>query len=89
MVTALRRIRSELNVAPSKTIALLLADGDMADRARIERFAAQLRFLVRLEDIGWLADADAAPAAAAAVVGELKLFVPLEGLVDLAAERAR
>jgi valyl-tRNA synthetase len=89
MVTALRRIRSELNVAPSKTIALLLADGDAADRARIERFAAQLRFLVRLERIDWLADANAAPAAAAAVVGELKLFVPLEGLVDLAAERAR
>ena len=30
-----------------------------------------------------------APASAAAVVGELKLLVPLEGLVDLDAERAR
>src|SRR3546814_3092443 len=29
------------------------------------------------------------PAAAPAVVGELQLFVPLEGLVDLAAERTR
>ncbi|HZH44626.1 MAG TPA: valine--tRNA ligase [Lysobacter sp.] len=89
MVTALRRIRSELNVPPAKTVALLLADGDGADRARVERFGASLRFLVRLDGIEWLAGADAAPAAAAAVVGELKLFVPLEGLVDLDAERAR
>ena len=36
-----------------------------------------------------LADANAAPAAATAVVGDLKLLVPLEGLVDLGAERMR
>jgi valyl-tRNA synthetase len=67
----------------------LLADGNPADRARAERFDAQLRFLNRLETIEVLADAAAAPASASAVVGELKLLVPLEGLVDLGAERAR
>ncbi|KGM55147.1 valyl-tRNA synthetase [Lysobacter daejeonensis GH1-9] len=89
MVSALRKVRSELNVAPGKTVALLLADGVEADRARAARFDSQLRFLTRLERIEWLASADQAPAAAAAVVGELKLLVPLEGLVDLGAERTR
>jgi valyl-tRNA synthetase len=89
MVTALRRMRSELNVPPAKLVTLLLADGGTGDRTRVERFASQLRFLNKLERIGFLAAADAAPAAAAAVVGELKLLVPLEGLVDLGAERAR
>ncbi|RPE79573.1 valine--tRNA ligase [Vulcaniibacterium tengchongense] len=89
MVTALRKIRSELNVAPSKPVSLLLAGAGDDDRARAARFDSQLRFLTRLQGIEFLADADAAPAAAAAVVGELKLLVPLEGLVDLAAERAR
>jgi valyl-tRNA synthetase len=89
MVTSLRRIRSELNVAPSKTVPLLLADAGASDRERAARFDSQLRFLTRLESIAILDDANAAPAAATALVGELKLLVPLEGLVDLGAERTR
>ncbi|MDR7097670.1 valyl-tRNA synthetase [Lysobacter niabensis] len=89
MVSALRRVRSELNVAPSKLVPLLLAEGNEADRARAQRFDSQLRFLTKLERIEVIADAKSAPASAAAVVGELHLLVPLEGLVDLSAERAR
>ena len=89
MVSALRRVRSELNVAPSKFVSLLLADGSNADYARAARFDSQLRFLIRLDRIDVLADANAAPAAATAVVGDLKLLVPLAGLVDLGAERTR
>uniref|UniRef100_UPI0028B136B4 valine--tRNA ligase n=1 Tax=Stenotrophomonas sp. TaxID=69392 RepID=UPI0028B136B4 len=83
MVSALRRVRSELNVPPSKQVRLLLQGGQAADRARVERFASQLRFLLKLESIDWLAGDAVTPPAAAAFVGELKLVVPLEGLVDL------
>jgi valyl-tRNA synthetase len=89
MVTALRKVRSELNVPPAKQVSLLLADGNANDRARAERFALQLRFLNKLDRIEYLVDPSHAPAAATAVVGDLKLLVPLEGLVDLGAERAR
>ncbi|WP_295974763.1 valine--tRNA ligase [uncultured Xanthomonas sp.] len=89
MVSALRRVRSELQVAPSRQVPLLLQGGQAEDRARIERFAAQLRFLLTLESIQWLDDGAPSPAAATAIVGELTLLVPLEGLVDLDAERLR
>jgi valyl-tRNA synthetase len=89
MVTALRRVRSELNVAPARQVTLLLADASARDRALTARFETSLRFLTRLERIDFIDDAASAPAAAAAVVGELKLLVPLEGLVDLGAERTR
>lgn len=89
MVSTLRRVRSELNVSPAKTIRLLLQDGGDNDRARITRFASSLGFLLKLEDIAWLDTGTDAPASAAALVGDLKLLVPLEGLVDLDAERAR
>jgi len=89
MVSALRRVRSELNVAPSKLVNLLLAGGTHADRDRAQRFDSQLRFLTKLERIDFIADAQSAPASAAAVVGELHLLVPLEGVVDLSAERTR
>jgi valyl-tRNA synthetase len=89
MVSALRRVRSELNVAPGKQVPLLLAGGGAAERTRVQRAGTQLRFLNRLDSIEFLDDAAQAPAAATAVVGELTLLVPLAGLVDLGAERAR
>lgn len=87
MVSALRRIRSELGVSPTRNVKLLTQAGTANDAARIERFASQLKFLNRLEAIEAIAGDP--PPAAAGIVGELKLFVPLEGLVDLDAERAR
>ncbi|MDO4710260.1 MAG: valine--tRNA ligase [Pseudomonadota bacterium] len=84
MVSALRRIRSELGVSPGKQVTLLARGGDST---RLQRFDAALRFLARLENIEML-DGEP-PAAAAARVGEMDLFVPLAGLVDLDAERAR
>jgi valyl-tRNA synthetase len=87
MVTALRRIRSELGVSPSKQVPLLVQAGNERDRARLARFDAQLKFLNRLDRVEALEGEP--PPAAAGLVGELKLFVPLEGLVDLDAERAR
>ena len=89
VISAVRRVRSELNVAPSKLVPLRLQAGLEQDRVRIERFSASLSFLLKLDSIQWLAEGESAPPAAAAIVGELKLLVPLEGLVDLDAERAR
>ncbi|MFN7183895.1 MAG: valine--tRNA ligase [Thermomonas haemolytica] len=87
MIGAVRRIRSELGVSPAKQVALLVRGGSIEDAARIARFDAPLRFLCKLERVEAITGEP--PAAAPAVVGELQLFVPLEGLVDLDAERAR
>ncbi|WP_256646204.1 valine--tRNA ligase [Thermomonas paludicola] len=87
MIGAVRRIRSELGVSPAKQVALLVRGGSAEDAARIARFDAQLRFLCKLERIEAITGEP--PAAAPAVVGDLQVFVPLEGLVDLDAERAR
>jgi valyl-tRNA synthetase len=84
-----RRIRSEMNIAPGKTIPLLLADGDAGDRARAAKFAAQIGFLARTDAPQWIEAGADEPAAAAAVVGSLRVLIPLAGLIDLAAEQAR
>jgi valyl-tRNA synthetase len=89
LVTSLRGVRSGLGVAPGRAVPLLVCEGDERDRALVERYAAQLSFLLRLESIRWLDAADDAPVSATALHGGLKLLVPLEGLMDLGAERAR
>ncbi|HEX5354269.1 MAG TPA: valine--tRNA ligase, partial [Rhodanobacteraceae bacterium] len=89
VLTGIRKIRSEMNIVPGKTIPLLLADGDADDRRRAEKFSAQIEFLARCEAPRWLAAGEAEPAAAAAVVGNVRVLIPLAGLIDLDAERAR
>jgi valyl-tRNA synthetase len=89
VLSGIRRIRAEMNIAPGKTIPLLLADGDASDRARVAKFATQISFLARVEAPQWIASGTDEPAAAAAVVGTLRVLIPLAGLIDLAAEKAR
>ena len=89
VLTGVRKIRSEMNIAPGKIIPLLLADGDAEDRRRTDKFSSQIEFLARCEVPRWLAVGEAEPAAAAAVVGTLRVLIPLAGLIDLDAERTR
>jgi len=89
VLSGIRRIRAEMNIAPGKTIPLLLADGDASDRVRVAKFAAQISFLARVEAPQWIASGADEPAAAAAVVGTLRVLIPLAGLIDLGAEKAR
>ena len=85
----IRRIRSEMNISPGKQIPLLFAKGNASDRARIERFASQIAFLARTESQRWLADGEEEPASASAIIGDLRVLIPLAGLIDLDAEKSR
>ena len=89
VLSGIRRIRAEMNIAPGKTIPLLLADGDASDRARAAKFAAQISFLARVDTPQWIEAGADEPAAAAAVVGSLRVLIPLAGLIDLGAEKTR
>jgi len=89
VLSGIRRIRAEMNIAPGKTIPLLLADGDAGDRARAAKFAAQISFLARVDAPQWIESGANEPAAAVAVVGSMRVLIPLAGLIDLAAEKTR
>ncbi|TAL73181.1 MAG: valine--tRNA ligase [Rhodanobacter sp.] len=89
VLSGVRKIRSEMNIAPGKVIPLLLADGEAGDRTRATKFAEQIAFLARTEAPKWITPSAAEPASAAAVVGSLRVLIPLAGLIDLDAEKAR
>jgi valyl-tRNA synthetase len=89
VLSGIRRIRSEMNISPARTIPLLFADGDTSDHARVTKFAAQISFLARTETPQWIEAGMDEPASAAAVVGALRVMIPLAGLIDLEAEKAR
>ena len=88
-VLAVRRVRGEMDVASGRRIAVTLQGGDALDTERVEAHRGLLARLARLERLTWL-DPDApAPPGAAAFAGGLRIILPFEGAVDLAAERAR
>jgi valyl-tRNA synthetase len=87
-ILAVRRLRNDLNVAPSKPISLIAVDASDTDRQRLTEFAPYLRFLAKVDTVD-IASNDPAQAAVALVGGTLKLFLPMAGLIDFDAERAR
>ena len=89
VVTALRTIRGEAQIKPRQDIKLLLQNGQPQDRQRVSDGASMLRRLANVSDIDWLEDTETPPPHALGLVGELKLMVPLAGLIDVQAERQR
>jgi valyl-tRNA synthetase len=84
-----RQVRSEMDIKPGKPVPVLCQHGSEVDRQRIEANRALLTSLARLEAITWLDDDTEAPQAATSLVGEMRQLIPLAGLIDKDAEKAR
>jgi valyl-tRNA synthetase len=84
-----RKIRSSMNIAPSKPLPVLLQHGTSADHGRLAMNEDFLMTLARLDSIRWLDDNETAPESATALIGEMKLLIPMAGLIDKDAELAR
>jgi len=86
-VLGVRKIRGEMNIKPGRRLDVLLAGGGEEDDARAQR---HVRYLSRLAGIETIQRASADPPQAAKVLlGRLEILIPMQGLVDLDAERAR
>jgi valyl-tRNA synthetase len=87
LVGNLRTAKNELSIAPGAKLDAFLPDPSPATRGIIERNPAVIERLARLNGIRF----DAAPAGAAMQIGagDANLVVPLEGVIDIAAEKAR
>jgi valyl-tRNA synthetase len=88
-VLGIRQIRGEMDISPSRALPALLQDAGPEDRERLRRFGPLLSQLARLERIEILDTGRPPAACATALVGQMRLLVPLEGLVDIGEEIAR
>ena len=89
VIDQVRNIRGEMNIAPSRALPVLLQDAGEADRRYLERHRHYLTTLARLESIDLLEPGREAPESATALVGNMKVLLPLAGLIDKQAELAR
>ncbi|MCC5868118.1 MAG: valine--tRNA ligase [Gammaproteobacteria bacterium] len=89
-ILGIRQIRGEMDIAPGRALPVVIEDAGSGDRERIGRYGDMLRQIARLERIEILDPGSPPPAGSAvAVLGQLKVHVPLAGLIDVAAEVAR
>jgi valyl-tRNA synthetase len=85
LVSDIRAARTELNVPPGARLPLHVRDAGEGTTARLVRQQAALARLARVD----LADGDPSGGAAQVVVDEATFVLPLEGVIDLDAERIR
>ena len=88
-ILGIRKIKGEMSIAPGKPVPVLLADTNEQDRENAVKHRAFLDFLARTESITILERGDAGPESATALVGKMKILIPLAGLIDKDAELAR
>jgi valyl-tRNA synthetase len=88
LITAVRAIRSEMNVPTGASLPLLLRDAAPATAERLDRHRDLITRLARTEPPALTAD-EVPKGAAQAVVEEATVVIPLAGVVDLDRERAR
>jgi valyl-tRNA synthetase len=88
-ILGVRRIRGEMNIAPSKPLPVLLQNGSAADEQSLSNNRSYLQKLARLESLTWLNADEITPESAIALLGELKILIPIAGLIDKEAELVR
>ncbi len=88
IISSVRAVRSRLNVPPAKK-ADLVARVPSDKQHVFEGHQTIMKKLINLETIQWDENAEKPPHAATGVVGNIELFIPLEGLIDLDKERSR
>jgi valyl-tRNA synthetase len=88
-IAGVRKIRSGMNIDPRKLLPVLLQGGSATDKQRMENNLGYIMNVGRVESVTWL-DAEAtAPESSTALVDEMKLLIPLAGLIDKEAEIVR
>ncbi|MDJ0700642.1 MAG: valine--tRNA ligase [Woeseiaceae bacterium] len=88
-VLGIRQIRGEMDISPGKPLPVLLQNASEFDRQRAADNALLLQKVGRVSAIDVVGDDDEAPAAATALLGDMRLLVPMKGIIDVDAERAR
>ena len=89
VITAVRNIRAEKNIGPSKELDIILKDGDDEDFRRADENQTFLMKLAKLGKITWFNEGDTLPMATTQLVGQMEVLVPLADLINKDEEIAR
>jgi len=88
-ILGIRKIRGEMNIPPGKPLPCYIKNYSGQDKVYIERSKLILSTIAKLDSINLLSKSDEEDESAIALVGEMKILIPLAGLIDKGAEQDR
>ncbi|WP_237387687.1 valine--tRNA ligase [Xenorhabdus sp. Sc-CR9] len=88
-IIAVRNIRAEMNIAPSKPLEVLLRDANDDAQRRVTENLNFIQAMGRLSAVTVLAAGEEAPVSVTKLINGAEVLIPMAGLVDKEAELAR
>lgn len=88
-ILGLRQIRGEMDISPGKHLNVLMQDATEKDQELFARHEIYLSKLARIESSRFLKTGETPPPSATALLGGMKVLVPMAGLINVDAERTR
>ena len=89
VISGIRNVRGEMEVPPSRSIAAILSCGSEDSRELMKHNESSIMTLARLSDLAIGLELEKPEDASIQVAGDVQIFVPLKGLVDVEAEVQR
>jgi len=81
-ILGIRQIRGEMNISPGKPLPCFIQNLNSSDETYIKNNLSMISTLAKLKNIQQLSENDSAPDSATALVGEMKILIPLAGIVN-------
>ncbi|OBW96025.1 valine--tRNA ligase [Gallibacterium anatis] len=89
LIVNVRNIRSEMNIAPSKALDMLLRHLTEEEINCLNNNLSLIKTMAKLESINILSSDEEAPLAVTKLLGNAELLIPMAGFIDKQAELAR
>ena len=89
LIASVRNIRGEMKLGNAVRLPVLLQNISQAEDERLARIANQFKALAKVESLTILKAGDEVPLSSSSMIGQLRILVPMKGLIDPTAELAR
>jgi valyl-tRNA synthetase len=89
VITTVRTVRAELGIPPSRRLTLLVEGASVGERGLLDTHGDYLRRLAGLESFSFADAVERDADTVRRVVRQMRLYLPLSGIIDRAAEAAR
>lgn len=89
LIASVRNIRGEMKLGNAVRLPVLLQNISLAEDERLSRIANQFKALAKVDSLEIVKEGDEVPLSSSSMVGQLRVLVPMKGLIDPTAELAR
>ena len=89
LIGAVRNIRGEMKLGNAVRLPVLLENISAEEAARLTRIENQFKALAKVDSLTIVKAGEEVPLSSSSMVGQLKILVPMKGLIDPTAELNR